>query len=145
MSRSDVELCINDEIGSCHAASTRLALLALMAPPCPHCGSVKTGHAKRRLMSWLLGKFGFRLRVCGGCRRYRILPRHRPNEVGLKPGSSEPLEPANVKMQGAGDAYASGPVQRQAEPVQPVTTSEMPASGSEAGNSQVACPECGSL
>src|SRR5437762_3487695 len=47
-------------------------LLTLMASPCPRCGATKTGHVKRGLARWLLEQFGFRLRICGGCRRYRI-------------------------------------------------------------------------
>jgi hypothetical protein len=77
-------------------------------------------------MSWLLAKFGYRLRVCGGCRRYRIIRAHGRSEAALKPGSSESPEHGKANLQQHSEADAVESVQCQAEPVQGAAASAIP-------------------
>jgi hypothetical protein len=42
--------------------------------PCRKCGSTKTGSVPRGLLFKLARIFGYRLRLCGGCRRLRLIP-----------------------------------------------------------------------
>ena len=48
-----------------------------MATPCPKCGAAKTESVQHGLMDEVAKKFGYRLRKCSRCRKYRLLPRHR--------------------------------------------------------------------
>jgi hypothetical protein len=45
------------------------------APPCRRCGSTKTGSARHGFLYNIAHLLGYRLRLCGGCRRLRLVAR----------------------------------------------------------------------
>src|SRR5690348_1487209 len=112
-----------------------------MASPCQKCGATKTGHAKPGLMRWLFEKLGFRLRVCGGCRRYRIF-RDTRTESGSSDESSRGVDQPTASVQPASDDLRAQPASSQsvAALTVPDTTSESAGSAL----TPLACPECGS-
>jgi hypothetical protein len=68
-----------------------------MATPCKKCGAEKTEHAGHGLMYALAKAFGYRLRICSRCHRYRLLPRHEE-----RPPRREEQEPHDEpKVEGA--------------------------------------------
>jgi hypothetical protein len=107
-----------------------------MPSPCPKCGGMKIEPAESGLLYWLAGVFGYRLRVCGRCRGYRLLPargerRSRSSRRG--DGESEPAAEA-------GSAENAAPAKAEA-----ATSPPGPAEGSESsGEEGQACPWCGS-
>ncbi|HLY63275.1 MAG TPA: hypothetical protein VKV95_21225 [Terriglobia bacterium] len=50
------------------------------AAPCRRCGSTKTGSARRGLLYNIANLCGYRLRLCGGCRRLRLISRTQEAE-----------------------------------------------------------------
>lgn len=50
------------------------------AGPCRRCGSTKTGSARHGFLYQVAQLFGYRLRLCGGCRRLRLVPRAQQGE-----------------------------------------------------------------
>ena len=130
-------------------------LLTLMASPCPRCGATKTGHVKRGLARWLLEQFGFRLRICGGCRRYRIFRFTRAAKDGGSNHDSSHAVPDTVNHE------ERKPPTQQSSQSSGGELSDDPASGDPASEAQAsavsatsesvrqgaaprACPECGS-
>lgn len=64
--------------------------LMMEAPPCRKCGSTKTGSASHGFLYNLARFFGYRLRMCGGCRRLRLVSRsHEPEPEVIR---SAPLK-----------------------------------------------------
>ena len=67
-----------------------------MATPCKRCGAEKTETASHGLLYNLAYAFGYRLRLCSRCRRYRFIPiskekhasapsEETPNQTGACP------------------------------------------------------------
>ncbi|HLW78042.1 MAG TPA: hypothetical protein VKU44_00445 [Terriglobia bacterium] len=49
-----------------------------MPSPCPKCGGVKIEPADAGLLYWLAEVLGYRLRICGRCRGYRLFRIREP-------------------------------------------------------------------
>jgi hypothetical protein len=47
-----------------------------MATPCKKCGAEKTEAVGHAIMYSIAKMFGYRLRICSRCHRYRLLSRH---------------------------------------------------------------------
>jgi hypothetical protein len=112
-----------------------------MASPCRKCGATKTSHAKRGLTRWLLEKLGFKLRVCGGCRRYRIF-RHTRSESGSRAEASQAMDQPSVSMQQATEVLRGQTAAGPAAAASAISDTASEPMGSALA--PLACPECGS-
>lgn len=119
----------------------RVILRKIMPSPCPKCGGTKVEPADSRLFHWLADVFGYRLRVCGRCRGYRLFRAH--GSRGSRSShtlSEQPLEgmletaTATASMGTTAVAEAEPPIdQRSADHFEPESN----------GDGQI-CPSCGS-
>ncbi len=68
-----------------------------MSKPCRKCGAEKTESVHHGLVYALVKLFGYRLRICSRCHRWRLLPRHGEGShsaSGVQTGSQTKLEGA---------------------------------------------------
>jgi hypothetical protein len=77
-----------------------------MATPCKKCGAEKTESIGHGLLYALAKAFGYRLRICSRCHRYRLLPRydekpHRSDEKPHHHHREEPKRSDAPKVEGA--------------------------------------------
>ena len=108
---------------------------ARMATSCPKCGGTKTESVRAGLLYWLANAFGYRLRLCGRCRSYRLFRRGGESHGSR---SREPQEEQPSQAQPTATATAAA--EAQAAPA---------ASGSNPSQEQprertYSCPRCGS-
>lgn len=66
-----------------------------MPSPCRKCGATKTEPVRRGIMRHSTRLFGYRLRECSRCRRWRILPERIFRRDGLYSGAAGENETAN--------------------------------------------------
>ena len=72
--------------------------MMIEAKPCRKCGSTKTGSVPHGLLFKLARTFGYRLRLCGGCRRLRLVRRNTEAEPEMiRPPVSQMPAPAPAK------------------------------------------------
>ena len=64
-----------------------------MATPCKKCGAEKTETVGHGLMYSMAKMFGYRLRICSRCHRYRLIPRHGERPSKSEPSASNPPAP----------------------------------------------------
>jgi len=126
-------------IKTCTLPHCELSFQKSMPSPCPKCGGTKVEPVDSRLFHWLADVFGYRLRMCGRCRGYRLFRARGPRS---SQSSAVSQEPSPESMLDTSSAPAGNVAVAEASPGsdQVLDDHGKPAPN---GHGQV-CPSCGS-
>lgn len=93
-----------------------------MPAPCPKCGGIKIEPGEPGLLYWLAEFFGYRLRICGRCRGYRLFKiseqrrsrsTHRPHTQTSRESEPEAAENAAPADQAAANPPTAADARRK--------------------------------